>query len=59
VLDALATIAPVHAVLGNDDHGVVLPERSRSSTARSPSAVDDLVPERLFGHRTSRGTTPT
>jgi putative phosphoesterase len=27
VLDALATIAPVHAVLGNNDHGVDLPER--------------------------------
>jgi putative phosphoesterase len=27
VLDALAVAAPVHAVLGNNDHGVVLPER--------------------------------
>ncbi|MGD9998588.1 MAG: metallophosphoesterase [Ilumatobacteraceae bacterium] len=27
VLDELATFAPVHAVLGNNDHGVVLPER--------------------------------
>ena len=27
VLDALATIAPVRAVLGNNDHGIVLPER--------------------------------
>ena len=27
VLDALGTIAPVHAVLGNNDRGVVLPER--------------------------------
>ena len=27
VLDALAAIAPVHAVLGNNDHGIVLPER--------------------------------
>jgi uncharacterized protein len=27
VLDALATIAPVHAVLGNNDHEIVLKER--------------------------------
>lgn len=27
VLDALAAIAPVHAVLGNNDHGLDLPER--------------------------------
>ena len=27
VLEALAAVAPVHAVLGNNDHGVVLPER--------------------------------
>ena len=27
VVDALAAIAPVHAVLGNNDHGIVLPER--------------------------------
>jgi putative phosphoesterase len=27
VLDALASFAPVHAVLGNNDHGMVLPER--------------------------------
>jgi putative phosphoesterase len=28
VLDALAVHAPVHAVLGNNDHGLDLPERS-------------------------------
>ena len=27
VLDALAAVAPVHAVLGNNDHGLLLPER--------------------------------
>jgi uncharacterized protein len=27
VLGALAAFAPVHAVLGNNDHGIVLPER--------------------------------
>ncbi|MFT3854390.1 MAG: metallophosphoesterase family protein [Ilumatobacteraceae bacterium] len=27
VLDELAAFAPVHAVLGNNDHGVALPER--------------------------------
>jgi putative phosphoesterase len=27
VLDTLAAFAPVHAVLGNNDHGLVLPER--------------------------------
>jgi uncharacterized protein len=27
VLDALSVVAPVHAVLGNNDHGLALPER--------------------------------
>jgi predicted phosphodiesterase len=32
VLDALAVVAPVHAVLGNDDHGLALPDGSKSAS---------------------------
>jgi putative phosphoesterase len=52
VLDALATIAPVHAVLGNNDHGIVLPERIELSLGeRRIAMVHDSGPS---AGRTSR-----
>ncbi len=45
VLDALAEAAPVHAVLGNNDHGLLLPERIEVRIAGcSIAAVHDSGP---------------
>jgi uncharacterized protein len=39
VIDALSEIAPVHAVLGNNDHGMVLPARLELSIGRHRVAM--------------------
>jgi len=39
VLGALATIAPVRAVRGNNDHGIVLPERIEVHIGGRPVAI--------------------
>lgn len=45
VIEALAAIAPVHAVLGNNDHGLDLPERfERRIGGRNVAMVHDSGP---------------
>ncbi len=55
VLDALAAIAPVHAVLGNNDHGLDLPERfERRIGGRNVAMVHDSGPSTGRGERLRR-----